>query len=284
MNDANLDQVASIAGLFSFSKLFFLLLGVTLLGVVARVVANFGTKVHGRYPSKRLLIAQVVTVLSFLIYILGGGYIFFGVVNPPKALLLTVSGTLAVALGLSMKDLVASVVAGLILIFDRPFQVGDRVTYDGMYGEVATIGLRAVRLVTLDDSTITIPNNRFLSDAVTSGNSGALDMMIEVDFHVDLASNLREVSEILYETAATSRYVFLKKPVNVVMTELAIANRIAMQARLKCYVIDVRFEKTLQTDLLVRGNEALIKAGVSRPTLSLMVEGAGSSTNTEAKS
>lgn len=63
-----------------------------------------------------------MTVTSFAVYILGGTYLFYGIIQPPKALLLAVSGTLAVALGLSLKDLIASVVAGVILPFDSHFR------------------------------------------------------------------------------------------------------------------------------------------------------------------
>ncbi|MCB0369851.1 MAG: mechanosensitive ion channel, partial [Bdellovibrionales bacterium] len=206
------------------------------------------------------------TMLSFIVYIFGGIYLFYGILQPPKSLLLAVSGTLAVALGLSMKDLVASMVAGVILIFDRPFQVGDRVTFTNIYGEISSIGLRAVKLVTLDDSVVTIPNSKFITDAVSSGNFGAMNMMIEVNFHVDLSSNISRAKELLYETAVTSPYVYLKKPVALVLTELEFAQRPAMQIRLKCYVLDVNFEKAFQTDLLIRGNEALVKEGISRPS------------------
>ena len=247
------------------TKIVLLIFGVICLGVAAKVVASVGTKLHRRVPSRRLLIAQVITTISFVIYILGGGFIFYGIVQPPKALLLTVSGTLAVALGLSLKDLVASVVAGVILLFDRPFQVGDRVTFEGIYGEISTIGLRAVRLITLDDSVVTIPNSKFITEAVASGNFGALDMMIEINFHLALDSDLANARRILYETAVTSKYVYLKKPVTIVFSEIDFARRPAMQIRVKCYVIDVRFEKALQTDVLIRGNQALIMAGISRP-------------------
>ncbi len=267
MNEQDLGNVGSVVEVLSFTKVTVLLIGIVLLGVAVKFVSSIGNKMHGKIPSRRLLIAQIVTTASFAIYILGGTYLFYGVIQPPRALLLAVSGTLAVALGLSLKDLIASVVAGVILLFDRPFQVGDRVSFEGTYGEITTIGLRAVRLVTLDDSVITIPNSKFITDLVSSGNFGALDMMIEINFHLDLASDLRTARKLLYETAVTSRYVFLKKPVSIVFTEMEFAKRPAMQVRVKCYVIDVRFEKALQTDILIRGNEALVEAGISRPSL-----------------
>lgn len=266
MNDADIGKVTAIFEIFSFTKLTLILLGLVLLGLAVKSVGAIGLNLHNRLPSRRLIIAQTVTTVSFLIYILGGSYLFYGILRPPEALLLAASGTLAVALGLSLKDLVASVVAGVILLFDRPFQVGDRVTFENVYGEIRSIGLRAVRLVTLDDSVVTIPNSRFITDVVSSGNMGALDMMIEIDFHLSLNADLSRAKEILYETAATSRYIFLRKPVSIVMKEVEFAHCLAMQLKVKCYVMDVFFEKALQTDILLRGNKALFQAGLARPT------------------
>lgn len=265
MNDQDLGNVSQFVSILSFTKLTLLMAGVVLLGLAVKSIGVLGDRLHSRIPSRRLLVAQLVTTISFAIYILGGAYLFYGVVSPPKELILAVSGTLAVALGLSLKDLVASVVAGIILLFDRPFQVGDRVGFQGVYGEITSIGLRAVRLVTLDDSVITIPNSKFITEYVSSGNFGALDMMIEINFHLDLEADHSLARDILRETAITSRYVFLKKPVTTVLSEVEFAQRPAMQVKVKCYVIDVRFEKAFQTDILLRGNEALKRASLPRP-------------------
>lgn len=265
MNESDIGNAASILNVLDITKISLLIFGMICLAIAVKFVASLGDNLNRRMPSKRLLIAQVITVISFVIYILGGGYIFYGVVQPPKALLLAVSGTLAVALGLSLKDLVSSVVAGVILLFDRPFQVGDRITFDRSYGEIQTIGLRAIKIITLDDSVVTIPNNRFITDVVASGNFGELDMMIQINFHVALFADLEKARDLLFEAAVTSKYVFLKKPVSIVFNEVEFAQRQAMQIRVKCYVFDVRFETNLQTDILNRGNTALMANGIQRP-------------------
>ncbi len=265
MSDQSIMPVDDIMEIFSLTKIGVLLFSFFCLAITVKFINAVGKQLNTRIPSRRLLIAQVITIISFLFYIIGGGYLFYGVINPPKELLLAVSGTLAVALGLSIKDLISSIVAGVILLFDRPFQVGDRISFSGSYGEITAIGLRAVRLVTLDDSVITIPNSKFITELVSSGNFGELNMMIEINFHVSLNCDLKMAQKILTETAATSRFVYLKKPISLVFNEVEFANSLAMQIRVKCYVIDVKFEKALQTDILVRGNEALIAAGIKRP-------------------
>lgn len=269
MNDQDLGNINGVIEVLSFTKVTFLLLGVILLGFAVKFVSTIGTRLHQHLPSRRLLIAQIITIASFAIYIFGGGYLFYGIIQPPKTLVLAVSGTLAVALGLSLKDLVASVVAGIILLFDRPFQVGDRITFDGSYGEITTIGLRAVRLITLDDSVVTIPNSKFITDVVSSGNFGALDMMVEINFHIAMDADISKAKSLLYETAATSRFVFLKKPISIVLNETPIANIPAIQIRVKCYVLDVRFEKALQSDIYLRGTNALKTAQIRRPALDI---------------
>lgn len=265
MNDQAINHASSFFEILSVTKITLLIFGVILLAIAVKFITSLSIHLNKKIPSRRLLIAQILTIFSFSIYILGGSYLFYGIVQPPKELLLAVSGTLAVALGLSLKDLVASVVAGIILLFDRPFQVGDRVTFGTTYGEIKSVGLRAVRLVTLDDSVVTIPNNRFLTDVVGSGNFGELDMMIEINFHLSLTTDLAKAREILFETAVTSHYVYLKKPVSIVFTEVDFAQRPAMQVKVKCYVLDVQFEKAMQTDILMRGNLALIEHGITRP-------------------
>lgn len=268
-SESGSNQIQEILGLFSPTKILLLLVGIIVLGLAASLVSSAGARLHKKYPGRRLFIAQAVTIFSFVIYIAGGSYLLYGIVQPPKGLLLAVSGTLAVALGLSLKDLVASVVAGLILLFDKPFQVGDRITFNGMYGEVKTIGLRAVRIITLDDNLITIPNNRFITEAVASGNSGALDMMIETNFHISTGADITVAKKLLFEAAISCRFAFMKKPVTVVANEIMLANRPAIQLKIKCYVLDVRFEKALQTDLVIRGNRALKVAGIQRPLIEI---------------
>ena len=125
--------------------------------------------------------------------------------------------------------------------------------------------LRAVRLVTLDDNLVTIPNNRFMTDVVASGNAGELDMMLVFDFHVALDADIRRARDLLYEVVVTSRYVYLKKPVTIVISEVEIARRVAVQIKAKAYVLDVRFEKAFATDVHLRGNEALQAHSIKRP-------------------
>lgn len=153
-----------------------------------------------------------------------------------------------------------------MLLFDRPFQVGDRVKFNDVYGEIISIGLRAVRINTLSDDIVTIPNSKFFTDVVSTGNAGALHMMVVTDFYVALNADIVKAKDLLYEVVVTSRYVFLKKAVKIVMSETAIAERLAVKLTAKAYVLDVHYEKDFQTDIVARTELLFKKHQIERPS------------------
>lgn len=256
MDSSQIDQVAQFFQLFDFQKIILFLFSLLILVGFVKLIGLVADRVEKIFPSRRLLISQIETILSFFSYIFGVNFLFFSIIQPPKELLIAAGGSIAVAVGLSLKDLVASIIAGLILLFDRPFQVGDRVTFEGSYGEIKSIGLRAVRLVTLDDSLVTIPNSKFITEAVSSGNSGELDMMIVVKFYFDISVDIESARASLKDIICTSRFVYLKKPVIVNIHEELVLGKPCLLLTGKCYVLDVKYEKALETDIYSRAQQA----------------------------
>ena len=117
-----------------------------------------------RFTGRRLLLKQVAALGRFAVIVVATVAVVSSLVDLHEKTLMAVSGSVAVAVGFGFKDLLASIVAGVILLFDRPFHVGDRITFGDYYGEVQEIGLRTVRFSTLDDNLVSVPNHLFLSD------------------------------------------------------------------------------------------------------------------------
>jgi len=178
-----------------------------------------------------------------------------------------VGGGTAVAVGFAAKDLVASLVAGIMIIVDRPFQVGDRVKFGGEYGDIISIGLRSVKLRTLADSTVTIPNNMFLNDVSSCANYGVLDMQVVIDFHIGMGQDVRLARDLIQEAAATSCYVYLPKPIAVRVSQILIDQCVALRLRLKIYVLDTKYEKQLETDITLRVLDAFTKYNIYPPAI-----------------
>ena len=234
---------------------------------VVRLLTGVFTRLGNQFAHRRLALNQVATLTRFVMYI-GGIAVAAGLaVNLSKEVVLALTGTAAVTIGFALKDLAASVLAGIIIIIDRPFQVGDRVSFGGTYGEISAIGLRSVRLVTLDDNVVTIPNNKFLTDMVSSGNWGALDMLIQMDFFVGVDQDVATAKRLVEECLISNRYVYLQKPWVVLVNQVIQGEYFAVRLRAKAYVLDGQYEKAFETDVTERVIDAFREHGVLPPAV-----------------
>ncbi len=232
-----------------------------------RVLRNSVERLGAQFAAHRLVFQKVGTILQFLVYFGAAGIVLALSLRLDEKVLALIGGTVAVALGFAMKDLVASFIAGLMIVIDRPFQVGDRVAFGGEYGDVVTIGLRSVRLRTLSDNIVTIPNSKFLSDMTSSGNFGELDMQVVIEFHIGLDQDLASARDVVREAALTSRFVHLPKPVVVLVQQTLSQGLVALKLVLKAYVLDTQHEKAFETDVTVRVLRAFQERGIQPPAL-----------------
>ncbi len=229
------------------SALTVLVVAFIVIRVTTSTLAGLGT----RFIDKRLLLHQIATVTRFVLWSLGA-VLAVRALALPREVLIGLTGGAAVTIGFALKDQVASILAGLTIIIDRPFQVGDRVAFGEYYGEISAIGLRSVRLVTLDDNVITIPNNKFLTESVSSGNVGALDMLIQLDFLIGVDQDFATAKRLVEQCMLSNRYVYTKKSWAVLVSQLMEGNYPAIRLRAKAYVLDVQFEKAYETDVTER--------------------------------
>ena len=260
-----MDDLSTLLGYVVFDRLPFAIVVVVAALLTARLGTRFLDALAERFTERRLLFKQLSVVGRFALLLLGVVVALASLIQFSDEALLAVGGTLAVALGFAMKDLATSVMAGLILLFDRPFQVGDRIAFGGHYGEVKEIGLRAVRLVTLDDNLVSIPNSRFLVEPVASANAGALDQMVVLDLYIGCNEDLETAKRLVYEAAASSRYVYLGKPIVMVVREGPVEGaheRFAIRLTVKAYVFDGRYEVAFGTDITERVKRAFREHGI----------------------
>jgi hypothetical protein len=97
--------------------------------------------------------------------------------------------------------------------------------------------------------------------------AGLLDMQIVIDFHVGLDQNARLAGDLIREAAATSRFVYLPKPIVVLVSQVVLEQCIALRLRLKIYVLDTKYEKALETDITLRVMDAFAKHGILPPAV-----------------
>lgn len=176
---------------------------------------------------------------------------------------LAITGTVAVALGFAFKDYASSVIAGLMALFERPYQVGDRVTIGDQYGEIIGYGLRAIQLQTPSDDIVTIPHNKMWTEAIVNANKGNVEAQTVIHFYFAHDADLDRIVPLLYRVAQTSKYTQLDLPILVILDEKVWGTHV----KLKCYPMDVRDEFIYKSDLIRRAKRAFSRLGITYPTL-----------------
>jgi small-conductance mechanosensitive channel len=129
-----------------------------------------------------------------------------------RATTLTAFGAaLGVGIGFGLQDVVKNFVAGLVLLIERPFQVGDRIEVNGVAAEVIEIRSRATVLRTNDDVHLIVPNSRFVTDTIVNRAYDHPRYRCRVPVAVDHGSNPKMVEEALLDAAGRCDGI-LKEP------------------------------------------------------------------------
>jgi small-conductance mechanosensitive channel len=114
-------------------------------------------------------------------------------------------GVGSLAVGLAAQDTLANMFAGFTLMLDRPFRIGERIQLaSGELGDVETIGIRATRLKTLDDTLLVIPNSVLTKEKVVNLSRPTRALTTRVEVGVAYGSDPEVVKRLLRESAQAS--------------------------------------------------------------------------------
>jgi small-conductance mechanosensitive channel len=237
--------------------------------IFARIITALLSKLSEKMSrSGRIKVKMVIPAVKFGIYIVAFYYFLTELLNifGPELFLLT--GLIGAAVGFGLKDLFADFVGGVIITFEKPYQVGDKISIGNYYGEVTDIGLRATKLVTPDDNTVTAPNSLIFNEAIASGNYGASEMMIVIDLYIASESDVKAAMKILRETVVTSKYVYISRTSPVILLHKSLPFYTRLRA--KAYVNDLRDEFEFESDVHTRAWTEFGKNGIRAPQLHIL--------------
>lgn len=184
-----------------------------------------------------------------------------GILGIPMTSFITILGSMAVAIGLSLQGSLSNIAGGLIILIFKPFVIGNYISVDGVEGSVTEIGLYYTHLTTVDNQKIVIPNavasNNTLVN-VTHQTTRRVDLSVTTSYDTDVDT----VKDILLGIADAHSKV-LKTP-SEPMARLAEHGDSALVFTFRCWCKsedywDVRF------DLLESIKVAFDKRGISIP-------------------
>jgi len=219
-----------------------------------------------RQAARRLFFKKLIPIARLLIWTFAIYYVLSGVFNIDRSGLLAAGAALGVGIGFAAQGILKNFLGGLIIVFDQPFQVGDKISVGGSYGEVVSIGMRATRIVTPDDSLVSVPNSQLVEGQVSNTNAGALDCQVVVDLYLPASVDVAKAKSIAFNAAANSKYVYLKKPI-VVNVKDEFKETFLTHLVVKSYVIDTRYEFALASDITEAAKMEFLRQGMMTPAI-----------------
>jgi hypothetical protein len=211
---------------------------IALLVLVAWIAIRWLSKLFGllssKIPRSRFLMRLLEPVSRIGIWFI----VIFAIIRifaPSQQAFLASLASLGLAVGLGAQDLIKNVIGGLIILIDRPYQLGDRVKIGDAYGEIDHVGLRSTKMTTPDDTRVTIPNLDILNP----------DVAIEIG----------------YEAAACSPFLLARKSIVTLVTH-GFDRRPFLRLRIKSYVYDHRYEPRMISDITSRATKEFIRLGI----------------------
>ena len=120
-------------------------------------------------------------------------------------------GALGIGLGFGLQNIFSNFISGIILLFERPIQVGDDVEVNGIWATVKKINVRSTVVQTYDNASLIIPNSEFVSSQVTNWSFKDKRMRRNLEVGVAYGSDVDQVEKTLLEIALETSGV-LKYP------------------------------------------------------------------------
>ncbi len=193
----------------SYSLLGLLTLVAVLLAmvIVASALTNLMRSRVLRATGISLAAQEAIAVLSKYTLLLLGTVVILQLWGIDLSSIALIASGLGIGVGLGLQGLVKDFVSGLVLVFERPVQVGDFVDFGEVKGTVARIGSRSTEIRTLDSVSIIVPNSRFLESEVINWSHGNPVSRIRLPVGVAYSADPQAVRAALLEACQSNQEI-----------------------------------------------------------------------------
>lgn len=190
--------------------------------------------------------------MSQYVIVILGLFISFQFLGIDLTGLAVIFGFLSVGIGFGLQNVTSNFISGLIVLFERPISVGDRVEVNDIEGDVQEINIRSTKVKTLDNISIIVPNSQFVSQNVVNYSHGDPTYRLSINVGVAYGSDLENVLTALNQVAEESENV-LKTPKHDV--HLRNFGDSSWDMKLLVWVPDVKDRYVIQNEL----NQAIVR-------------------------
>ena len=178
------------------------------------------------------------------------------------------AGVLGLALSFAAKDTLSNLIAGVLLIMDRPFKVGDRIELwnapreTGTWGDVIEIGLRATKIRNPDNLVVVVPNNEIMRRDIINYTMSGDDIRLRIPFSCAYESDIERAKALLKEVAPTVKGVKMD-PAPIVIVRGFGPSEVNLQLRV--WIMEARSRRRIADEITEKAMVAFAGAGVEIP-------------------
>jgi len=153
------------------------------------------------------------------------------------------AGVMGVAVGFAAKDTLSNLIAGILLIIDRPFEVGDRIEVwsapkgSASWGDVIDIGLRATRIRTTDNIVIIIPNNEIMTRDIVNYTTIYASIRVRINLGIAYDSDISKAKALVLQAARTADWIMTDPAPKVVVRNFGESS---VDLQLRVWIKDAR--------------------------------------------
>lgn len=198
-------EMSATVGMKIVLGLIILLVGLKLSKCVVKLVAK-GKAFQKIDPSAQSFIKSFVKVIMYAL-VIASACITWGV---PSTSFMTIFASAGVAIGLALQGALSNFAGGLMILFFKPFKVGDYIESAGASGTVKEITIIYTIIVTIDNKTVTVPNGT-LTNSVVTNCSTAPTRRVDLTISADYDNDIELVKKVLQDVANSHEKV-LKDP------------------------------------------------------------------------
>lgn len=146
------------------------------------------------------------------------------------------AGVMGVAVGFAAKDTLSNLIAGILLIIDRPFEIGDRIEVwsapagSASWGDVIDIGLRATRIKTTDNIVVIIPNNEIMTRDIVNYTTIYSSIRVRINIGVAYDADIAKAKALIIQAASSADWILAEPAPKVVVRNFG-ESSVDLQAR-----------------------------------------------------
>ena len=205
---------------------------------------------------------NTIATLTFYAIVVLGFLFAVGAAGVDLGALAIVAGALSVGIGFGLQNVVNNFISGLILMFERPIQIGDVIQLDDLIGKVTDIGIRASMVRTFEGAEVIIPNGELISGRVVNWTLSDRRRRIDLPVGVAYGTPPEQVLDLLVKAAESQPSVIAEpKPVALFIG----FGESSLDFELRTWTDDFVNWRIVASDVAVAVNKALAQAGIEIP-------------------